>query len=874
MKGFHQAFARHGVIAAFSVALAGPAAGAQQVVEGPVGSGAFGRKVMLLPNGNFVVADPLYDAPGVQDVGAVHLYRPDGVRLSTLTGSSALDRVGSGELRIVGGRNVIVCSPEWDRGAAIDAGAASFLDAERGSDGVISEVNSLIGSRADDRVCSHGITLLSDGDALVRSPFWANGIRPNAGAVTFVDGRSGRSGVLSSANSLTGGAFSGVGSLEPVPLPNGDYVVPSPGWEPGSGGSDLGAATFGKGDTGVAGVISSVNSLVGSQAGDQVGISITVLSDGGYVVRSPMWRNGTAPEAGAATFGSAIGGVAGVVGPDNSLVGVSALDRVSNQGVVALSNGHYVVVSSMFNAPPEPDVGAVTWGSGVAGTTGVVSATNSMLGSNRFDLIGWKGVLALDDGNYVVRSPEFNTSVFAAGAATFVRGDGPATGTVNTGNSLYGTSEGDRISDGWVIALPGGAYLVATRTWDNGTVRDAGSVVFGNAAIGVSGPVSPANALVGEVEGGELGSIPPAILPDGRYAVAHSFWAPAGGVAHGAVVVASSSTGVVGPVTPANSALIGTRDLDQAGAGGLWVLPDGALVVASPQWRMGAVDAVGAVTVLRPVAGAAIPVAPGNSLHGTMENDRVGLGGIVVLANGDFLVNSRDWNLRSTPLTAGAITLARQDGSVVGPVSATNSIIMSLVEMPARSIVRAHLNSHFVVRNTDSAVLGLPDGRVLGQPLPAHGVGGMEQLRQDTADFGYDPQRNQLIAGQPQSNRIILHRTGAETSLSAPIGSPSPSGIGSPVSFSVTLIAGSTPSNGRVTLRADSGESCVDSTPEPVPPASARFACALSFPLAGQREIHAEYTGSPDFAYSRSPTAQHVVFDDRLFGSGFEPAPR
>ena len=37
----------------------------------PARSGAFGTHVAALPNGNFVVTDPLYDAPGpISDVGA------------------------------------------------------------------------------------------------------------------------------------------------------------------------------------------------------------------------------------------------------------------------------------------------------------------------------------------------------------------------------------------------------------------------------------------------------------------------------------------------------------------------------------------------------------------------------------------------------------------------------------------------------------------------------------------------------------------------------------------------------------------------------------------------------------------------------------
>jgi hypothetical protein len=63
---------------------------------GPPGSVAFGTSVRVLANGNIVVSDPEYRLGGSDGVGAVYLY--DGstaALLSTLTGSSATDRVGS-----------------------------------------------------------------------------------------------------------------------------------------------------------------------------------------------------------------------------------------------------------------------------------------------------------------------------------------------------------------------------------------------------------------------------------------------------------------------------------------------------------------------------------------------------------------------------------------------------------------------------------------------------------------------------------------------------------------------------------------------------------------------------------------------------------
>lgn len=68
---------------------------AQLDISGPNGSGEFGQQVLRLRNGNFVVTDPLYDAPGpIRDVGAVYLFDGKTNKLiSRLTGRRAGDQV-------------------------------------------------------------------------------------------------------------------------------------------------------------------------------------------------------------------------------------------------------------------------------------------------------------------------------------------------------------------------------------------------------------------------------------------------------------------------------------------------------------------------------------------------------------------------------------------------------------------------------------------------------------------------------------------------------------------------------------------------------------------------------------------------------------
>jgi autotransporter-associated beta strand protein len=267
----------------------------------------------------------------------------------------------------------------------------------------------------------YGVTALSNGNYVVRSPYWNGG----RGAVTWVSGTAGATGFVSSVTSLTGSnANDYVGSYGTA-LSNGNYVVASPYWN-----GNRGAATWGSGTAGVTGTVSAANSLTGSNAGDRVGTSVTALSNGNYVVASPTWSG----SLGAATWGSGTAGVTGTISAANSLVGSSANDSVGNGGITALSNGNYVVASPGWRGQS----GAATWGSGTAGVTGTISAANSLIGSSQFELTGL-AVTALSNGNYVVAGPHWNLD---RGAATWVSGTSGRTldgsSTISPQNSLLG----------------------------------------------------------------------------------------------------------------------------------------------------------------------------------------------------------------------------------------------------------------------------------------------------------------------------------------------------------------------------------------------------------------------------------------------------
>ena len=402
----------------------------------PNAGNRFGDSVVALSTGNVVITSPYDDFNGT-NTGAVYLFNgATGALISTLRGSTTNDFVGTNGVTALSNGNYVVLSGYWNTGGANQVGAVTWGNGATGVSGVVGAANSLVGSTAGDYVGLDGVTALSNGNYVVRSHLWDNG------AVAFA-----------------------------------------------------GAVTWGNGATGVSGVVSATNSLVGSTAGDCVGFDgVTALSNGNYVVRSTFWDNGATSDAGAVTWGSGATGVSGVVSAANSLVGSTAGNNVGAGGVTALSNGNYVVLSKDW----DNGAGAVTWGSGATGVSGVVSATNSLVGSTAGDWVGFGGVTALSNGNYVVRSHLWdNGAVAIAGAVTWGNGATGVSGVVSATNSLVGSSAGDYVGFGGVTALSNGNYVVLSDDWNNGAAADAGAVTWGSGAQGVSGVVTAANSAVG-----------------------------------------------------------------------------------------------------------------------------------------------------------------------------------------------------------------------------------------------------------------------------------------------------------------------------------------------------------------------------------------
>lgn len=651
-------------------------------IVGPQGSNQFGRNVIALPNGNIVVTDPEYSIPGGADnVGAVYMYNGSTRELiSTLTGSQDDDFVGIDGVTVLTNGNYVVVSSSWNNGATQFAGAVTFCSRDLGCDGTVSSANSLVGSNANDFVGDGGITPLTNGNYVVTSLRWDEGTNSDVGAVTWGNGTFGRSGVVAAANSLVGFASNErVGSGGVTALTNGNYVVSSPNMF-----NSIGAVTFGDGTTGITGDITSLNSLIGSTQDDRIGsLGVTPLANGNYVVTSPDWDNGGIVNAGAVTFGSGSTGVSGAVSPINSLVGSSINDQVGGSGifpfinaVTALPNGDYVVASSFWDNNTVGNVGAVTFGDGVTGTTGTISSSNSLIGSEESDTVGSGGVTVLTNGNYVISSPNWNNGNEAnVGAATFSPSTG-RTGTISSANSLIGSTTNDRVSVSGITALTNGNYVVSSPNWDSDENDNVGAVTLGNGTSGVTGVVSESNSIIGATTNTGVGSEGVTALTNGNYVISTLGFNNGSALSAGAITFRNGTAPTTGTVSVSNS-LVGSTINDNIGDCGITALPTGGYVICSQNWDNGEIENVGAVTFGNGTSGITGVITSANSLVGSTANDRIGSEGVMALPSFGYVFSSPNWD-NGAIANVGAITCVTGAFDNIGQVAQNNSVLGSI----------------------------------------------------------------------------------------------------------------------------------------------------------------------------------------------------
>jgi hypothetical protein len=494
-----------------------------------IGSGNTANPILELPNGNIIYCSSLLNNGTIKEVGAVTFINRNTPYVGTintansLVGTKPQDFVGKYGCTILNNSNFVVSSIEWDNGSILDAGAATWVNGTVGLSGHITPANSLVGNNIGERVGEksdnssslNGIYALPNGNYIVCTFKYNLG----AGAATYCDGSTGRSGLINTSNSITGSIAGENISLGGIKiLPNGNYLLISY--------SGRGAVTWCNGADGKtinnSGVISSSNSLIGTFSGDQVGQTVVVLPNNNYVVVSPFLRNGSIPNAGSVTLCRSDGFTIGNINIVNSFLGGSFDDRIGKDGIAVLANGNFVFGSSSWDNGATTDVGAVTFcKKDFTGTfSGIINSSNSLVGTNMSEKLGsniregnstitnvYSPIIPLPNGNYIVQNDRFkNGMIEAAGAVVWCDGNTGRSGNIISTDALVGSSFADYIGSNGIVILSNSNYLVSSPNWDNGLKNNTGAITFCNGDGTTKGPINSTNSLIGNFNHTSVGS--------------------------------------------------------------------------------------------------------------------------------------------------------------------------------------------------------------------------------------------------------------------------------------------------------------------------------------------------------------------------------
>jgi hypothetical protein len=557
------------------------------------------------------------------------LYDPNGTLISRLTGSKTDDLVGFDGVVLLANGNFIVHSPFWDSDTgAFDVGAVSFGNATTGFGGaqaIVNATNSLVGTQTNDRVGSPQTLALPNGHYVVVSDHWNRGQLQAAGAVTWGNGITGTFGEVSAANSLVGSSAGDHVGLHATVLGNGNYVVASPFWDAGAV-QDVGAVTLRPSDAALPAEVSVNNSIFGSTAQDNVGDDVVVLSNNNFLVVSPFWDRNGIQDAGAVSWVSGnFPMTAGPITEQTAMVGSTAGDHLGWGGAIALANGHYAVASPNWDRGTIVDAGAVAWGNGASGSQGPLDVTVAMVGSKAQDQVGSGGLVALDNGNFIALSPRWDDGQgIDLGAASWLSGSGASIGPLNGIAALRGSFANDLLY-AVVVPLSDGAYVVNTPNARRSNAVEAGAVTWcpGNAPC--SRMIDAGNSLMGSKSSDNVGLNGVFPLPDGSYVVASSLVDVASHTNVGAVTRCAAGGTTAGAVSAANS-MLGRSNEDQVGLFGAVVLPNGDFLALSPAaWMAPAGERAGAITRVRAQESLPAHVDENNSMFGSNPGDNIGL---------------------------------------------------------------------------------------------------------------------------------------------------------------------------------------------------------------------------------------------------------
>jgi hypothetical protein len=598
----------------------------------------FGKKVVILGNGNIVVTDR-YDSSRFTDNGAVHLYSPfSSTPIASLYGDAGGDQLGGGRITVLANNNYVIVSPEDTENGIVNAGSVRLMNGNTGE-----QIGATItGDVENDRLGSRGITALANNNYVISSRFDdENGI-VNAGSVRLVNGNTGEQ----IGATITGDVEDDLVNSSITALANNNYVISEPS-DDENGIVDVGSVRLMNGTTGA----QIGSTLVGDVANDQLGSDgIFELANNNYVIAS-----GYDDENGIVNAGSVrlMNGSTGIqIG--NALAGDQSSDYIGRSSITrgyksltVLGNNNYVIASELDTVNGIAGAGSVRL---MNGSTGVqIGAT--LAGDVLFDNLGIGGISELANHNYVVTSPyDDENGIVDAGSVRLMNG--------SSGEQIGSTLAGDVTNDYNIVrnqikALSNNNYVIASPVDDENGIVDAGSIRLMNGTTGAQIGAT----LVGDVTG-DMGTLGVTELPNNNYVIASPVDDENGIVDAGSVRLMNGTTGA-----QIGATLVGDVADDQLGSHRITALANSNYVIASGNDDENGIVDAGSVRLMNGTTGAQI----GATLVGDVAEDHLGArsssnysASILARANNNYLIVS-DFDDENGIINEGTLRLV--DGS-------------------------------------------------------------------------------------------------------------------------------------------------------------------------------------------------------------------
>jgi len=359
-----------------------------------------------------------------------------------------------------------------------------------------------------------------------------------------------------------------------------------------------------------------------------------------------------------------------------SFYGDTASDKLGYSGVTALGNNNFVIASYLDNVNSVTDAGSVML---INGATGAQIGT-TLAGNAAQDYFGYDGITALGNNNFVIASSADDVnSVTDAGSVMLING---ATGA-QIGTTLAGNAANDNLGRSSVTALGNNNFVIASPYDDVNSVTDAGSVMLVNGATGAQ----IGTTIAGDTANDFLGYSGVTALGNNNFVIASSADDVNSVVNAGSVMLVNGATGA-----QIGTTIAGDTAQDSLGRSGVTALGNNNFVIASSVDDVNSVVNAGSVMLINGATGAQI----GSTLAGDATSDQLGVSSVTGLGNNNFVIASHLDNVNSVTDAGSVMLINGATGAQIGTTIAGDTAQDSL----GYSSVTALGNNNFVIASS------------------------------------------------------------------------------------------------------------------------------------------------------------------------------